>query len=359
MSFSQFDLRIELIDASFGDKIRGSYIRLGDRPRYYGFKNLDVRHLDDTLVIQHSDYKFEALPLTAHGYELIESTITVKVYGHPYINRKIEVHAPIARSSKIKTDSVTLQVAYRNSYYGIQYIAPNQDVICNFNKPSEENNYYHQRVAYADLQEGEILMNSLGEPSTVKFNPEEWYQIICFMENTDAASSQSEILLLKKYFLNIQYSELRHEETVQSYETKIHELREEIDSLEVKIQELLGNPIPEIIEIPYEMEEIPIAEIIDFPDVEAEPAGGMENFTNILTSIVSKFKTKYSGNITLELWVGKDGRISYNVLHASPDTEEIISDLRYHTKSFKWTPAEKAGRKVRTRVLVSIDITAN
>lgn len=118
---------------------------------------------------------------------------------------------------------------------------------------------------------------------------------------------------------------------------------------------------PPPVEIAIEEEPLPVAEIIDFPDVEAGFPGGAGELIKWINSNVvypeTAIEMEDQGRVYLSFVVEADGSIS-NIKVERGVTKELDREAkRLARKMPKWTPGEAAGKKVRTRCRLPIVFT--
>jgi hypothetical protein len=161
---AQFNLEIVAIDLENYSEISDVYFTLGDVPSvtYYGdarFSNVDVA----LFFAKHTGYKFEALPLTANNYKVVGNKLEIKVYGRPWIQKQLNVNVPIAKSKKVKNDTVNIQRSWGGPNAIISFEPTNQKSKNNRTKTGPF------KRAYADLENGDFILRSDSDVSRVPF----------------------------------------------------------------------------------------------------------------------------------------------------------------------------------------------
>lgn len=118
---------------------------------------------------------------------------------------------------------------------------------------------------------------------------------------------------------------------------------------------------PPPVQVAVEEDPLPEAEIIDFPDVEAEFPGGAAELQKWINANVQYPETAIEmedqGKVYLSFVVEPDGSIT-NIAIERGVTKELDREAkRVVRKMPKWNPGEAGGRKVRTRCRLPIVFT--
>lgn len=137
---------------------------------------------------------------------------------------------------------------------------------------------------------------------------------------------------------------------------------EEIKKEENKEEKPKAAPsIPPPVKIDIKEKPKPVAEIIDFPDVEAEFPGGIVEMTKWINSNVQypevSIQMEEQGKVYLSFVVETDGSISGIKVEKSVSTELDREAKRLVRNMPAWTPGESSGKKVRTRCRLPIVFT--
>jgi hypothetical protein len=79
------------------------------------------------------------------------------------------------------------------------------------------------------------------------------------------------------------------------------------------------------------------------------PPGGLQQFKFGIYTKIAALSTQFSGNITIEISVEKNGRVSSNILHSGKDKLEIAKQIQEYCNNTRWEPARRSGRSVNIR----------
>ncbi|MDG1331746.1 MAG: hypothetical protein P8P74_05420 [Crocinitomicaceae bacterium] len=214
-------------------------------------------------------------------------------------------------------------------------------------------------LAFDDLRDGEFVITTNQGAKKVPFRKENWTQLACLNLPKPVSSSEGEVRALSSYFRLVEESLEERKQLERKHELHVDSLKRKIDDLEREIDRLNG--IPESFEpIHPELEiEHPVEEVIFFVEEDASPMGGNEAFVNNLKSMLGDMTTKFSGNITIEIIVQKNGRIRTEVLQAAEDKSDVVARLRHKLDKQTWIPATSRGRSFETSTVLSINIGAS
>ena len=130
-------------------------------------------------------------------------------------------------------------------------------------------------------------------------------------------------------------------------------------NLEVEVVATVEVVAPVIFDVVEEP--LPVAEIIDFPDVEAEFPGGAAALQAWISSNVVYPETSIEmddqGRVFLSFVVEADGKITNIVIERGVTTELDREAKRVLRRMPNWSAGEASGRKVRTRCRLPIVFT--
>lgn len=356
---AQFNVKITAINLEDNSRIPYVHYQVGHITfssdfvgrSHYGL--LDVKYLDHTLQITHGNFKFEERPLFQHEYEVVNNTLILTVYGRPWKKKQISLDLALAKSKKVKNDTVRIP-------HGLYDV----NALLSF-EPSEEINTKnvtrlipYKRV-YDNLCDGNYVLTSDAGQEKIPFQKENWMQTVCLNQPKERQYSERELNLLKKYFLEIDAAKQLSYTREREYEREKDHLQQEIDELNREIDRLKGVPVaypPN--DYPEPVIEEPEAEIfMPIEDTEATPINGYDGFISDVKHQLVNANVRYSGNVTLEIYIEKDGRILVTPIHTgSADKQEIIERLNDYLVGQRWNPAKFGGRAISYTVILSLNI---
>ena len=150
-----------------------------------------------------------------------------------------------------------------------------------------------------------------------------------------------------------------YSQMVNTYEDSLVYLTQEITDLENYIKELLYGKI--YTEVPEPEEVMPVEpeveEIFMLVEEKTSPMRGMEKILSELQYELSRFSTRYTGEIVLRFKVRKDGNIRGRVLHASEDAQDIARRALRFMHNEKWRPATHRGKRHESTFELALNIT--
>ncbi|MFT5780505.1 MAG: hypothetical protein ACI837_003467 [Crocinitomicaceae bacterium] len=357
---------MKIVDIADDQPISDANVKIGGHIHYYRYRYFTLENLEDTLYLEHANYRFEALPLSHYHYIIgSNSEYIITVYGYPEAKQIITLEAPFAKSSKQKNDSIDFEVFYPEKNALIEMNSRNGEKSILKLKASSSYDYqvkngstpkykYTARLKYDDVQHGYITLPDNDEFDTIIIR--NWWEPLYLLKNGAKEMKTRELDLLKKYFSQIENAQIERREIRIQHEYELVDLKSKIDSLQVEIDRLNGISIDEPLEyLEYPVEQIE-AEIIDFPSISANFPGGIHALKHDLLKRLSIRSVRYSGNITLELMIEKDGSVKLKFLHISPAMDEV-KDALVGFSTVRWLPAEHSGRRIREKVILLINLS--
>ncbi len=357
--FSQFNLEIRAVNLEDNSSIEYVHYQLDGKSFYgtsYGmaqFYSWDVSTLENNLKITHPNFRFEERPLYQHEYEVRGKYLYLTVYGHPWKKEHIDIKVPIAKSKKVKNDTIRIEHSNYDINASLAFLP--------LNKVSEKPAMHRIpfKWAYDNLGDGNFVLTNQNQQVEIPFQKENWTQVAC-LNPVETEFHVRELHLIRKYFEERQNNLESRREMERTHEKEKDKLQHEIDELNREIDRLNGKPLayredypePELVEEPEE--EL----IFSFKNTAAAPLNGYEVFKAEINKLLSKLQVKYSGNVTVEMSIEKDGRVRVKSRHAgSDDKQEVLTLLNDHLVNQRWEPAEHQGRKFASKVILSLEIT--
>lgn len=326
-----------------------SYSRLTDYQKYNDFYDVDYvytfKNLDDTIYISHPDYKFDTIPMSHYDFDFVDDAVILKVYAKPNYNFYHSYDFNIAKSKKMKNDTLVLN-AFCSGYgenpeflfypKGSKHGYP-------FEKSKNDKNFYQQTFLYDELTDGEFRVKHQAGVDIFHFKANEWYQTIYLVPNKAQKPSQREERFIKSYFDYVRKSQLKISSIEKRFSNEKDSLISVIDSLRGYV-----NPPPP---------KVPRPETLYIINQEnAEPVSGFTSFFKKMELDLPS-SIKYSGNITLEVEVMRDGRVRTTILHAMQDSRDILDIIkRTLRKSGIWKVATRR-RKYNQKIILSLNFT--
>ncbi|MFK7784235.1 MAG: hypothetical protein AB8B56_03915 [Crocinitomicaceae bacterium] len=357
--FSQFNMDITAINLEDDSQIPNVHFTIGalgfsgDSDGRAKCGTLDTKYLEQTLQITHGNFKFEERALYQHEYEVVGNTLMLIVYGRPWKQKQINIDLALAKSKKVRNDTVHIDYGYHEMNALISF------------EPSSEINHKNAtklppfKRAFDDLVDGNYVLTFDYSEVRIPFQKEDWTQMVCFYQPKETHFAERELNLLRTYFNELEASERLRRKKEREHLTELYDLQQEIDELSREIDRLKGIPVayrPDYPE-PIEMEELDEVLIYSFENSEAEPPNGYDGFTSDIQQLLADVRVKYSGNITFEIMVQKDGKLKVSSLHSgSADKLIVLERIDDYLKYQRWSPANFQGLRIDFAVVVSLNV---
>lgn len=359
--FAQFHLEVTAINLENNEKIStvefsiGSSSAVSNSTKSATFNWVSVHYLDEVLKISRIGFKFEELPLYQHEYWILGNTMFVSVYGRPWKQETITIDLPIAKSKKVKNDSVSIGCVFPDGNALISF-APALSIEKKRKRALAKLPPF--TLPYDELTDGEFVVTYDDFERKFPFRKENWPQVACLNIPEKELSTEKELHLLKLYFQEIESAKRQRQRMIWDHESEIDSLQQEIDELEREIDRLNGVPVAYRPAYPVPMEEPEVQELFLFVNSPATPPVDYETFEAEFKQQFADYSTQYGGNITIEFTVYKDGRIRAKAVHAgSEDKAILVDEIRRYLQSQRWHPAQVQGRNYTSEMILSINIS--
>lgn len=334
-------------------------VKIGNKYRHAlpflgSFDAGNLTDLEDTLYLNHFDYKFDTLPMKYYDFTFVDKTVLLKVYAKPSYNYHYSKDVAVSYSEVTQNDSVTLKAFSPNNI-------SNAEVILTLNNGEKhifkkgKGNMYFATLFYDDLENGWFQINTKNGNERFSFDKEKWYQTYYLTSLASQKPLKREERLIHSYFEHVKKSE-------EEYKRLERKTRQEKDSLLSVIRKLQGKDPAPVLELE------PIEEdFFVFISQNASPKERFSSFFNHLQGYlifenrrngIAQY-AKYAGNITLELTVFKDGNVSIKPLHQMKNSDKIYSMLLKYIKKEEWTPATRNGRVCNQTIVLSLNLVGN
>ncbi len=325
-----------------------THMKLTDRNGQVSYEGLPEHYLDDAIKLYHPDYSFDVTTITSANYEVINRDIILEIYGHKHIENSFTMDAHIAKSGKIKNDSIFLAMFSGENLETLQ-LTTKEQVSMTFDKKAHKS-YFNGFFHYDDIKDAVLISQKNGSNQTneQQLSQFDWTQNSIYIgPNLAKTSEEQDINLLKTHFEALKKHDTKLSEMRRQHSKKIWALRDSIDGLHATIhylktgkQPIEDIPVPEPVPDPYEIEE-PI--FIVYETKSAEPEIGMGTALAELEKLLSEQTVKYCGDILLRLTVNRQGKLDIYPVHVPKHCYSLIPIINDYLQSLSWKPNYMAG----------------
>ncbi|MCG8573871.1 MAG: hypothetical protein MI810_03210 [Flavobacteriales bacterium] len=349
---AQFSLGINVVESFSGDPIDNVQVEFAGRAAVSNeagkmyVHQLSAFNMDDTLFFGHPDYEFENRPFAAYDYLLLSShELVIFVEAQEKHQNRIELTLPIAHKEKVQNDTVKLKVLCPNAGAEVQYFGKNGNLIHDFGKVNFQPKPLYAKIAYDLVEDGYFTARGNGYETTVSFKKKDCFDAVYLVEEVEGIDNR-ELELLKRYFRETKELEEEHWKEQRNLIWVIDSLKAEIAMLKGEPVEILPEEEPLFYEpYPYLLAQNP-----------AQPKKGLDYFKERVMAQTEFMNIRTVGNVTLELTVSKDGRVYPSVIHAGKDKGDLVRKVFSVAKDMEWEPGVFAGKRIKDRVIISIEV---